>query len=44
MPPPGWKVLSKEDKIKLMAWRKVNVPVNQMARLLGRNRSTIKRF
>ena len=44
MPPPGWKVLSKEEKIKLIAWRKVNVPVNQMARLLGRNKSTIKRF
>ena len=44
MSPTGWKVLSKEDKIKLMAWRKVNVSVNEMARLLGRNRSTIKRF
>ena len=44
MSPAGWKVLSKEDKIKLIAWCKVNVPVNMMARLLGRNKSTIKRF
>ena len=44
MPPVGWKALSKEEKIKLMAWKKVHVPVSEMARLLVRNRSTVKRF
>ena len=44
MPPVGWKALSKEEKIKLMAWKRVHVPVSEMARLLVRNRSTVKRF
>ena len=44
MSPAGWKALSKEEKIKLMAWKRVHVPVSEMARLLNRNRSTVKRF
>ena len=40
---PG-KSLSRDEKMKLMAWKKVGVPNKEMARLLDRHESSIRRF